>query len=58
MFKVNIIHFDVFVFKFQHISNMFKGKKINKSNFCENKKSFKIDEIDINKILVSKKEPW
>ena len=57
MFKVNIIHFDVFVFKFQHISNMFNGKKINKSNFCENKKSFKIDEIDIKKILTSKKEP-
>ena len=30
---------------------------INISNFYRNKKLFKIDDIDVNKILVSKKEP-
>ena len=29
-----------------------------KSNFCKNKKLFKIDDIDVNKILVSKIEPY
>ena len=33
----------------------FEGKKINKSNFYKNKKLFKIEDIDINNILVSKK---
>ena len=33
-------------------------KKINKSNFYKNKKIFKIDDIDVNKILVSKKESY
>ena len=33
----------------------FDDKKISKSNFCKNKKLFKIDDIDANKILVSKK---
>ena len=32
----------------------FEDKKINKSNFYKNKKAFKIEEIDINKRLVSK----
>ena len=36
----------------------FDDKKINKSNFYKNKKLFKIDEINVNKILVSKKEPY
>ena len=33
----------------------FDGKKINKSNFYKNKKLFSIYEIDVNKILISKK---
>ena len=33
------------------------GKKIKKSNFYKNKKIFKIDNIDDNKILISEKEP-
>ena len=33
----------------------FGDKEINKSNFYENKKLFKIEDIDINKILASKK---
>ena len=36
----------------------FEDKKINKSNFYKNKKMFKIEDIDVNKILVSKKEPY
>ena len=35
-----------------------KSKKINKSNFYKNKKLFKIEEIDINNVLVSKKESY
>ena len=37
---------------------IFNNKKINKSNFYKNKKLFKIDEIDFDKILVSKKESY
>ena len=36
----------------------FDDKKINKRNFHRNKKLFKIEDIDINKILVSKKESY
>ena len=35
----------------------FWRQKINKINFYKNKKLFKISDIDLNKILVSKKEP-
>ena len=37
---------------------IFSDKKINKSNFYKNKKLSKIDKIDVDKILVSKKEPY
>ena len=33
-------------------------KKVNKSNFYKNKKLFKIEEINANKIQVSKKESY
>ena len=37
----------------------FNHKKIKKSNFCnKNKKLFNIDDIDVNEILVSKKEQY
>ena len=36
----------------------FDDKKINKSNFCKNKKIFNIYGLDVNKILISKKEPY
>ena len=36
----------------------FDDKKIKKSVFYKNKKVFQIDYIDVNKILVSKKEPY
>ena len=36
----------------------FEDKKINKSDFYKNRKAFKIEDIDINNILVSKKESY
>ena len=33
----------------------FEDKRNRKSNFYKNKEIFKIDDIDVNKILVSKK---
>ena len=37
----------------------FEDKKINKSNFYKNKKLFfNLHDIDVNKILVSKKESY
>ena len=33
-------------------------KKVKKSDFYKNKKAFHIDNIDVDKILVSKKEPY
>ena len=39
-------------------SIIFDDKEIKKSNFYKNKKLFKIDDIDVDKILVSKKEPY
>ena len=36
----------------------FENKKIRKSDFYTNKKAFQIDDIDVNKILVSKMEPY
>ena len=37
---------------------IFIDKKINKSNFYKNKNLLKIDNIDANKILVSKKRTF
>ena len=36
----------------------FEDKKISKSNFYKNKKLFNLHDIDVNKILVSKKESY
>ena len=36
----------------------FDDRRIKKSHFYKNKKLFKIDDIDVNKILVSKKEAY
>ena len=36
----------------------FDDKKINKSNFYKNNKLFNIHDLDVNKILVSKKESY
>ena len=37
---------------------IFEDKKINKNNFYKNKKLFNLHDIDINKILVYKKESY
>ena len=37
---------------------IFDKKKVKKSDFYKNKKVIKIDDIDVNKILVSKKETY
>ena len=36
----------------------FDDKKFIKSNFYKDKKSFSLNDIDVNKILVSKKESY
>ena len=36
----------------------FDDKKIKKVTFTKKKKVFQIDDIDVNKILISKKEPY
>ena len=36
----------------------FGDKKVKKSDFYKNKKVFQIDDIDVNKTLVSKKESY
>ena len=36
----------------------FGDKKINKKDFFNNKKQFNIEDIDINKILISKPETY
>ena len=36
----------------------FDDKKINKSNFYKNKKLFSLNDIDVNKMLVSNKESY
>ena len=36
----------------------FGDKKIDKKDFCNNKKQFKIKDIDINKILISEPESY
>ena len=36
----------------------FSDNKIKKSGFYKNKKVIKIDDIDVNKILISKEEPY
>ena len=37
---------------------IFNDKKISKSNFYKNKKLFNIGDTDVNKTLISKKEPY
>ena len=39
-------------------SIIFDDKKIKKSNFHQSNKLFKIDDIDVDKILISKKESY
>ena len=39
-------------------SKNFDNKNIKKSNFYKNKKLFRIEDIDVNEIFVSKKESY
>ena len=39
-------------------TNFADKKKFKKSDFYKNKNVFKVDDINVNKILVSKKEPY
>ena len=39
-------------------TKIFEYKKISKSNFYKNKKIFNLFDLDVNKILVSKKESY
>ena len=54
----------IFTFFFSHSIRIsgkninYDDKKVNKSNFYKNKELFKIDDMDSNKILVSKREPY
>ena len=51
------LHFFSYNIKMSLKNINFNDKKINKSNFYKNKKLFDIDNIDADKILISKKEP-
>ena len=37
---------------------IFDNKKVNKSDFYKNKKAFQLVDIDVNKIVASKEEPY
>ena len=37
---------------------IFNDKRINKTKFYANKEPFNIDDVDVDKILISKKEPY
>ena len=39
-------------------TKIFEDKKVKKTEFYKNKQIFNIDDIEANKILVSKKEPY
>ena len=56
-YKKNL-HFDSHSKRMTGKTIIFNDKKINKSSFYRNKKLFNIDEIDVNKILVSKRESY
>ena len=51
-----VLHFFSHSIRMSRKNIIFNDKKINKSNFYEIKKLFKINGIDASKILVSKKE--
>ena len=45
-------------YKNEHKEHKFCWQNNQKSDFYKNKKASQIDEVDVNKILVSKKEPY
>ena len=54
----NFLHFFQQNIRMNGKSINFEDKKINRSNFYKNKKLFNIYDIDIDKILVCKKESY
>ena len=51
--------FYIFFFSAKYKNEInFDDKKINKNNFYKNKKPFNLHGLDVNKILVSKKESY
>ena len=56
LFKKKFLHFFSRSIRISGKNVIFNDKKINKSNFSKNKKLSKIDDIDVNKIVISKKE--
>ena len=54
----NVLLFFCNVFKNEQKEHKFWRQKNLKSDCYKNKKVFQIDDIDVNKILVSKKEPY
>ena len=56
-YKKNLLLFSLSITMSWKNAN-FGDKEIKKSNFYKNKKVTKIDDIDVNKILASKEEPY
>ena len=53
-----LIFFSVYKNKSKEHKFWRQKKKIKKSEFYKNKRAIKIDDIDFNKLLVSKEEPY
>ena len=56
--KKNLLFFSLINIRMSGKSINFDNKNIKKSDFYKNKKLFKIEDIDVNKIFVSKKESY
>ena len=54
----NFIFFSLQYIRMSEKNINFDGKKIKKSTFYKNKRIYSTDDIDVNNILVSKKEPY
>ena len=58
-YKKNVYFFSLLYIRMNGKNINFDNKNIKKSDFYnKNKKIFNIDDIDVNKILVSKKEQY
>ena len=58
LLQKNVYIFSLLCIRMSGKNINFENKKIKKSDFYENKRITKIDDIDVNKILVSKKESY
>ena len=54
--KKNVSLFFFTKYKNEQKDTIVDKEKIKKSKFCKNKKLFKIDDIEVDKILISKKD--